>query len=156
VLSVLGFRSCGVLEFICRDGHGLEMRNGGLISSVEDGELLPYARSKDEILDNPECHFYFQGVKFASPVLVREMKRRRLRPGDGRDVRLLEKAMRPQGVVVRRVLRLVGPAMRRIGQFVFQKNRGQDGRRTVRVLKCFRFTYMSRRKSARRLDGAGI
>ena len=49
-----------------------------------------YRSPKNEIIYNPDLHFYFHGVKFASLDVVRAMKQFRDEEKDRRDVQLME------------------------------------------------------------------
>nr|NGX47850.1 hypothetical protein [Chlamydiota bacterium] len=44
----------------------------------------------DEILYNPECHFYYEGIKFVAVDLVKKMKADRGSEKDIRDIKLID------------------------------------------------------------------
>lgn len=142
VLTVFGLGKSDKVSFLCRNGFGLELPDSKEMSSVDGEALRFYSRSKDEIIGNPDCHFYYRGVKFVAPSLVREMKlRRRRSPGDEQDVRLLGKVLRPRYDVLRKLLRRFRPLLRKVGCFLFDKERHHEGLRTVIVMRVFRFSY---------------
>ena len=50
--------------------------------SSHNTELHNYGHSKDDILYNPANHFYYQGVKFASLKVIKDLKEKRREPKD--------------------------------------------------------------------------
>ena len=86
VLSAYGLRDCRDLDF-------LHLRNvAGRVGDVEchNNESHHYSVHKDDIICNPNHHFYFRGVKCASLDIVRKMKERRNEEKDRVDVALVK------------------------------------------------------------------
>ena len=62
------------------------------IYSPHDDQLTNYPYSKQEIITNPQYHFYYHGLKFISlSVLYKFKEKRSERPKDLRDCRLIRK-----------------------------------------------------------------
>ena len=59
--------------------------------SCHNEELKYYRHSKEDIIFNPQNHFYYKGVKFASLDVVRAMKKFRNEEKDVVDVELINK-----------------------------------------------------------------
>ena len=51
--------------------------------------LSYYTKLKEDIIYNPENHFYFNGFKFASLNMIREMKKNRNELKDQSDLKLI-------------------------------------------------------------------
>ena len=51
--------------------------------------LSYYTKTKDDIIYNPENHFYFNGFKFVSLNILREMKKKRNEIKDQNDLKLI-------------------------------------------------------------------
>ena len=57
-----------------------------------DSELIYYPYSKQEIILNPKCHFYYRGVKFITLDVLYSMKQNRHEfPKDINDCDLIQK-----------------------------------------------------------------
>ncbi len=85
VLSAYGIRECNDLDVL---HHGYEEEMGTiphkLIGSHND-EMCYHAFKKDEIIFNPQHHFYCYGLKFATLNVIKKMKLKRNEPKDKRD-----------------------------------------------------------------------
>lgn len=57
-------------------------------------ELVCSMNMKEDIIFNPENHFYFEGLKFISIEMVRKMKEKRIDSNDILDIRLINKCMK--------------------------------------------------------------
>lgn len=85
VLAAYGLRDCRDLDYLSSETHL------GFGDAIDDhaSELRFHAYGLDDILFNPQHHFFFDGVKFASLLTVRAMKERRGEKKDWHDVRLI-------------------------------------------------------------------
>jgi hypothetical protein len=87
VLSIYGLREGQDLDYI---HHGdVKINGNNLISSHNSYGVNLYPFNYDEIIFNPNHHFYTRGVKFMVPRLVRELKETRGEEKDKRDVKLI-------------------------------------------------------------------
>ena len=86
VLSAYGIRDCNDLD-ILHHGYEHEMQSISykLIGSHND-EIHYHPVSKDEVIFNPQYHFYFKGLKFTSLDTIKEMKQKRNEVKDRNDV----------------------------------------------------------------------
>ena len=87
VLSAYGLRDCRDLDFLYA---GSAIDTGMDDVSCHNEELKFYRHSKNEIIFNPQNHFYYKGVKFASLEVVKAMKQFRDEEKDKVDVRLID------------------------------------------------------------------
>lgn len=89
ILSVYGLRDCRDLD-ILHHGYDQEIASisDPLIGSHND-EIVYHCTTKDDIIFNPDNHFYFKGVKFASLNVLKKMKTKRDEPKDQKDVTLI-------------------------------------------------------------------
>ena len=139
VLNVLGLRRCEDFDFLAREGSGLSVQTEETLSTVVEPWLQYYPLTPDEIIDDPSCHFYFQGVKFASPEIICEMKRQR-QSGikDRDDILLISQMFRP--CLRRRVLLSLRKVVERVMKFAYSKEKLPHGVRYVRLFGA-RFSY---------------
>ena len=90
VLSAYGLRDCRDLDFLY---HGDVIDTGMHDVSCHNEEMKYYQHSKKDIIFNPQNHFYYKGIKFASLDVVRDMKKFRNEEKDVVDVGLMNKLM---------------------------------------------------------------
>ncbi len=89
VLAAYGLRDVGGdLDYLYRDSGRLKKESPGRISN-HLSETIHYSESVDEIITDPNKHFYYLGLKFASLKVVGDMKRNRNEPKDQEDLRLI-------------------------------------------------------------------
>ena len=86
VLSAYGLRDCRDLDFL----HLINVHPLASQIDCHNDWSHHYGEPKDEIIYNPELHFYMYGLKFASIKVVREMKKIRNEEKDKVDVKLME------------------------------------------------------------------
>lgn len=86
VLSAYGLRDCADLDYL-HFGYD-QMFIDSLISS-HNSSIVHHVLSKDDIIFNPENHFYYNNVKFASVHVVKAMKEKRNEKKDQEDVKLI-------------------------------------------------------------------
>jgi hypothetical protein len=89
VLSIYGLREGQDLDYL---HHELKLVSDpyNLIYSHNQYGIGIYDLPYDEIIYNPEFHFYSQGVKFVSPRIVRHLKSKRGEPKDIIDIELID------------------------------------------------------------------
>ncbi|MBL8160194.1 hypothetical protein JNJ66_07115 [Candidatus Saccharibacteria bacterium] len=87
-LGILGLRDVNDIDYLHR-GEALVRTDNPDISSHNEHAHW-YADSIDEIVTNPRLHFYYNGIKFAAPAVVRAMKANRGEEKDKRDVALID------------------------------------------------------------------
>jgi hypothetical protein len=91
VLSVYGIRDCRDLDFL---HHGSELKNYATRASnvsSHNESLGHHVYSLDDIIYNPENHFYYGGVKFSALHVVKGMKKKRNEEKDRKDLALIDK-----------------------------------------------------------------
>lgn len=91
ILSAYGIRDCRDLDFL---HHGSELKNYAIRTqnvSSHNESLTHHVYSLDDIIYNPENHFYYRGVKFAALHVVKSMKEKRNEEKDRKDLILIEK-----------------------------------------------------------------
>jgi len=91
VMSLFGLRECADLDYLHYDPNHV-IQGSSYINSHEK-ELSKYPMHKDDILFNPNNHFYWNNIKFASLSAVTEMKAFRGEEKDKRDITLMESAL---------------------------------------------------------------
>jgi hypothetical protein len=87
VLSAFGLRDCRDLDFLY---HGNFINTGMEDVSCHNEEMKYYQDKKSDIIFNPENHFYYKGLKFASLDVIRRMKVFRNEEKDKKDVSLID------------------------------------------------------------------
>ena len=88
ILEMYGLREAKDIDYLhCKD------KNINLpLFGVHKGKWLDYYHvSKDEIIYNPEYHFYFNGFKFVTLEVIKQMKINRNEEKDRKDVKLINK-----------------------------------------------------------------
>jgi hypothetical protein len=83
VMGLYGIRKPADLDFLV---YGEDILSDGTNFDNHENELQYYLKTKDDIIYNPENYFYFEGIKFASLDVVKEMKNERGTPKDIRDI----------------------------------------------------------------------
>ena len=82
VLSLYGLRDCKDLDLIYYNDPPADSHNQYLETH--------YKLTLDDIVNNPLCHLYYQGFKYASLRVIKKMKTIRNEPKDVVDVQLIE------------------------------------------------------------------
>ena len=91
VLSMYGLRECADLDYL--HFHKDHVITGNDLINSHETELSKYPMHKHEILFNPNNHFYWNNVKFASLSAVTEMKAFRGEEKDKKDITLMESVL---------------------------------------------------------------
>lgn len=91
VLALYGLRDANDLDYIKTEKSTLTQINNEI--KAHDSELKYYPTNFDNIVYNPENHFYFYGVKFASLNIVRLLKEKRGEAKDIKDVELINNVL---------------------------------------------------------------
>jgi hypothetical protein len=97
VLEVMGIKPCGDLDLVASSHHRAEIgREAVKLAAGIDVYRQHYLRdsgneiSDDLLIGNDEYHFYFCGLKFVNPELVKLKKSISKRAKDAHDLRLIE------------------------------------------------------------------
>lgn len=88
-LSIYGLREGRDLDYLHHHSAG-EITGNDLLQSHNAYSIGRYPTTIDDIIYNPDNHFYSQGIKFAAPNIVRELKAKRNEPKDIKDIELLD------------------------------------------------------------------
>jgi FkbM family methyltransferase len=88
VMAAYGIRDARDLDFL--SANVKDVSTGNELVSCHNDEIHHYTTSRDDILFNPENHFYFDGIKFANLDVIRSMKTKRNEQKDRRDVALID------------------------------------------------------------------
>jgi len=92
VMAMYGIREARDLDFL-HFGYDDQIIKHPLIGS-HNNEVHHHITTRDEIIFNPENHFYFNGIKFASLNIVKQMKKKRNEFKDKVDVNLINAFLR--------------------------------------------------------------
>ena len=87
-LSVYGLREGEDLDYIHLNPTKIQDEQDLIHSHNEYGKEL-YEPNYDEIILNPDNHFYSMGVKFATLDVIKKMKEKRNEPKDVTDIELI-------------------------------------------------------------------
>lgn len=135
-LNALGVKKTEALDFLHAGKVPFAVQDAAFADN--ESELRNYPCGKAEIIYDPSRHFYFQGMKFASPGTLFEMKLRRRRwPGDFLDLILSVYAV-VRGAVSCGLLQSIA------GFMVSKTRNGEE--RHVTLCRCMHFSYSRRRK----------
>ena len=86
IMEMYHLRSARDIDYLHKDDKKLSLEKTG----VHDGKWLTYYHvNKDEIIYNPEYHFYFNGFKFATLNVIKKMKENRHENKDIIDINLI-------------------------------------------------------------------
>ena len=86
-----GLRNAKDIDYIHLNDKDIKM----FMFGCHKGKWLDYyGKSKEEILYNPRNHFYWNGIKFASLPVIKQMKQNRYEKKDIRDINLINKIKR--------------------------------------------------------------
>ncbi|MEN6306411.1 MAG: FkbM family methyltransferase [Anaerohalosphaeraceae bacterium] len=88
VMAVYGIREARDIDYFHHGYDDVRYLNEELIGS-HNLEIKYHTKTMDDIIFNPENHFYFEGIKFASLAVVNAMKLRRGEKKDIVDVNLM-------------------------------------------------------------------
>jgi hypothetical protein len=88
ILSIYGLREGKDLDYIHTKLAPLIKLSDDIQSHNSYG-IGRYELNYDEIIHNPANHFYSRGVKFVSPKIIKDMKKKRNEPKDINDINLL-------------------------------------------------------------------
>ena len=89
VLTAYGIKSCKDLDYLHFDQH--QYPGNQLIQSHNDYGANLYHTHRDDIIFNPDNHFYRFGIKFSSLSVVKKLKLARKEDKDIKDLRLMKK-----------------------------------------------------------------
>jgi len=87
IMEMFGLRNAKDIDYLHMSNHKLNDTEIGLHDGIWEKY---YSKNKDDIIYNPDNHFYFNGVKFATLEIVKKMKENRGEEKDFRDIKLIE------------------------------------------------------------------
>lgn len=86
IMEMYALRSAKDIDYLHKNDSKISINNIG----IHDGEWLSYYNiHKDDIIYNPNNHFYFNGFKFATLNIVKKMKENRKEKKDIDDIKLI-------------------------------------------------------------------
>jgi len=88
IMEMYGLRQAKDIDYLHKDNMEINLKDVGLHSGKWENY---YHIHKDEIIYNPENHFYFNGFKFATLNVIKKMKEKRGEPKDINDIKLINK-----------------------------------------------------------------
>ena len=91
VLSRLGLREGKDLDYLHR---GPTLEEHPSVASHNEYSKGRYAKTIDDIIYNPENHFYFNGLKYASLEVVKDLKEKRGEEKDKKDLELIDELLK--------------------------------------------------------------
>ena len=87
-MSMFGLRRCEDLDYLHYNPD--HIMGGSFYINSHEKELSKYPMHKDDILFNPNNHFYWNNTKFATLSTIKKMKAHRGEEKDMVDVKLME------------------------------------------------------------------
>jgi len=87
IMEMYKLRNANDVDYLHYNNNLIDIDN---ISNHNGIWLSYYTKEKNDIIYNPENHFYFNGFKFASLDIIKEMKIRRNEIKDQHDIKLIE------------------------------------------------------------------
>jgi len=94
VLAAYGLRDCNDLDFLCYKNEVAQIGVPGIEN--HNYQLKYYSTPLDDILFDPDHHFFYKGIKFCSLSVVKSMKKTRGEPKDLHDIILINKLPKQQ------------------------------------------------------------
>ena len=88
IMEMYNLRQAKDIDYLHKNNKKLNLQN---ICIHDDIWLSYYHVNKDEIIYNPNYHFYFNGFKFATLSVIKEMKHKRNEEKDIIDLKLINK-----------------------------------------------------------------
>ena len=92
-LSAYGLREGDDLDYL-HSNPTLIPDSTNLIHSHNDYGVGKYHLKRDDIIHNPDNHFYYRGVKFASLEVIKKLKQHRGEDKDYRDIKLIDSVLK--------------------------------------------------------------
>jgi len=86
IMEMYGLRNAKDIDYLHKNDNILNIEN---VENHNGIWLSYYTKTKDDIIYNPENHFYFNGFKFVSLSILREMKKKRNEIKDQNDLKLI-------------------------------------------------------------------
>lgn len=86
IMEMYGLRKAKDVDYLHISDNELNIENIGIHNGIW---LSYYTKTKEDIIYNPENHFYFNGFKFASLNMIKEMKKKRNEIKDQNDLKLI-------------------------------------------------------------------
>ncbi|RTJ71573.1 hypothetical protein [Campylobacter jejuni] len=131
-LNVYGLRESNDFDFIAKTNSKkiLNIQDSDL--SNHESELYLYPNSKQEIIENPNFHFYYNNFKFISlDILYKMKKKRNEKPKDIQDCKLIKKALKGRNAW---------------SDFKIYSKKKYGLRREIILFNCIKFYYTKKKK----------
>ena len=90
ILSMYGLREGNDLDYL---HNGEEVKGHQMVHSHNEYGESRYHIHRDDIIYNPENHFYYDDIKFASLDVVKKLKQKRMEQKDIRDIELIDEVI---------------------------------------------------------------
>lgn len=105
VLAVYGARECRDLDFLTLDSDWSTLFTACDKIDNHEEQLGYYCISVKDMLYNPRNYFVYQGMKFLSLPVLRQMKQQRNEKKDRKDIKLIDKLLRGKEISRKQKLR---------------------------------------------------
>lgn len=87
IMEMYNLRNAKDIDYLHKNNNILNIENVGNHNGIW---LSYYTKTKDDIIYNPENYFYFNGFKFVSLNILKEMKKKRNEIKDQNDLKLID------------------------------------------------------------------
>jgi len=91
VMAAYGMREARDLDYLHFNYDNLEFDYPPELIGSHNSEIAHHVTTRDDIIFNPNNHFYYDGIKFASLGIIRALKEKRHEPKDVIDVALIDR-----------------------------------------------------------------
>ena len=91
ILSLYGLREGKDLDYLHFNSH--KITGNSDIDSHNEYGIGKYSKSRDDIIFNPENHFYYGNLKVASLQIIKELKEKRGEEKDLKDIKLINSVL---------------------------------------------------------------
>lgn len=86
IIEMYGLRNAKDIDYLQKNNNILNIEN---VNNHNGIWLSYYTKTKNDIIYNPKNHFYFNGFKFVSLNIIKEMKQNRNEIKDQNDLKLI-------------------------------------------------------------------
>jgi len=91
VMAAYGIREARDLDYLHFNYDNLEFDYPPELIGSHNSEIAHHVTTRDDIIFNPNNHFYYDGIKFASLGIIRALKEKRHEPKDIIDVAMIDR-----------------------------------------------------------------
>ena len=132
-MAVYGIRAARDIDYFHYGYDDVKYRNEAEIGS-HNGEIKHHTKSMDDIIFNPENHFYYEGMKFVSLDVLAAMKVKRGEKKDIQDVGMMRPYLQQAAVEARPAAK---PEQKKIVGLIAARNEDNIIGQCVRLLSRF-------------------